>query len=506
MTDIPGSMSRPAGCRPAARRAALVAAIYLGTFIATLDISIVNVALPTLQTALGTDLAGLQWVVDSYALCLSAFMLSAGPVGDRWGRKRCWLGGVGLFTIGSALCAAASDLPLLLVGRVVQGIAGAALIPGAMSILTQAFPDPARRAHVIGVWSSFSAAALITGPILGGILVDTAGWPSIFLINLPLGVAAVALGAWGIEETAHPDHAALDPLGQGLSVLALGSLTFGLIAAGEGGWTASPAAPALVLGLAGLGAFLWVEARVGRPILPLALFRDRGFAAVNAASFALGFSAYASVFFVSLFLQRAQGWPPAATGWGMAPQFLPMAAVSVLFGRLAARRSAHRLMLLGYALIGIGMLGLGFVSAGTPYAAVAALLVVLGGGMGLAIPATGAAMMATAPRERTGMASATMNALRQMGMTIGIALLGTLMGARATGLLAAVLGQAGAADPQALAAAAVTRHDMAGLGEGGAALLAQAFAGGFNLAMVLAGAVALLAAILLAMLRPRCPG
>lgn len=145
------------------RRAALVAAAYLGTFLASLDISIVNVALPTLQTALATDMAGLQWVVNAYALCLSACMLSAGPLGDRHGQKRIWLLGVALFTVGSLLCALAASLPLLLAGRAVQGVAGALLIPGAMPILSHAFPDPRERAHVIGGWSAFSALALIPG-------------------------------------------------------------------------------------------------------------------------------------------------------------------------------------------------------------------------------------------------------------------------------------------------------------------------------------------------------
>lgn len=229
------------------RRVALVAAIYLGTFIASLDISIVNLALPTLQYALDTDLAGLQWVVDAYALCLSAFMLSSGPLSDRYGRKLTWLLGVGLFSFGSLLCALATSLPLLLFGRAVQGIAGALLIPGALSILTQAFHDPGQRAQVIGGWTSFSALSLILGPLLGGLLVEHAGWQSIFLINLPLGLLALALGLWGIEETAHPEHAAFDPLGQLLSVVWLGALTYALIAAGEGGWLSPTAWPALLL-------------------------------------------------------------------------------------------------------------------------------------------------------------------------------------------------------------------------------------------------------------------
>ena len=158
------------------RRRVLVAAVYLGTFMATLAISIVTVALPTIQASLKTDLSGLQWVVGSYALCLSAFMLSSGPISDRYGRRRVWLIGVVLFSIGSAISAAASSLGILIAGSALQGVAGALVIPGALSILTQAFADPAQRAHVIGGWASFSAVSLVIGPMLGGILVDNVGW------------------------------------------------------------------------------------------------------------------------------------------------------------------------------------------------------------------------------------------------------------------------------------------------------------------------------------------
>ncbi|WP_121431476.1 MFS transporter, partial [Pseudomonas aeruginosa] len=360
------------------RRVALVAAIYLGTFIASLDISIVNLALPTLQYALDTDLAGLQWVVDAYALCLSAFMLSSGPLSDRYGRKLTWLLGVGLFSFGSLLCALATSLPLLLFGRAVQGIAGALLIPGALSILTQAFHDPGQRAQVIGGWTSFSALSLILGPLLGGLLVEHAGWQSIFLINLPLGLLALALGLWGIEETAHPEHAAFDPLGQLLSVVWLGALTYALIAAGEGGWLSPTAWPALLLAGVGLLGFLFVERRTARPLLPLGLFRQAGFAVCNLASFVLGFSGYASLFFLSLFFQQVQGASAQQAGFYLAPQFLAMGALSMLFGRLQRHVPLRRLLVLGYLVIGLAMLALAACGTGTAYPWVGLLLVALG--------------------------------------------------------------------------------------------------------------------------------
>ncbi|WP_183023959.1 MFS transporter [Variovorax sp. UMC13] len=489
------------------RRLALVAAVYLGSFIATLDVSIVNVALPTLQRALATDLAGLQWVIDIYALCLSAFMLSAGPLGDRFGRKRAWLAGVGVFTLGSALCALAGSLPMLLAGRAVQGVAGALMIPGALSLLAHAFPEPAARARVIGGWSSFTALSLILGPLLGGLLVDHAGWQSIFLINLPIGLLTVGLGLWGIRESAHPEHAALDPVGQVLSVLWLGALTYGLIAAGEHGWGSAQATTALLAAVVGLALFLGVEARVERQLLPLALFRDARFAVTSLASFVLGFSSYASLFFFSLFLQQVQGWSPSETGWRLVPQFVATGIVASQFGRLARRYDVHTLMVAGYALIGGAMLLLTLFSADSPYLLLALLFVVLGAGSGLAVPATSTAVMASVPAQRSGMASATTNALRQAGMLIGIALLGTLMSTRATLRLADALAQAGLPDARQAAVAAVSRHELGALASLDAAtahrLLADALTGGFQAAMACAGLAGLLAAGLLLRVRPR---
>ncbi|HKU97813.1 MAG TPA: MFS transporter [Vineibacter sp.] len=493
-----------------ARRPALVAAVYLGTFIAALDVSIVSVALPSIQTALHTDIAGLQWVVGAYALCLSAFMLSAGPIGDRYGRKRSWLLGVAVFMVGSAICAAAATLTVLIAGCAIQGIAGAFLIPGALSILRQAFPDPVQRAHVIGGWSSFSAISLIVGPILGGILVDTAGWPSIFLINLPIGVVTIGLGLWGIRETAHPDHAAFDPAGQALSVLWLGTLTYGLISAGQHGWTARGTVVALAASVAAFVAFMLIEARVRRPLLPLMLFGNARFAVTNLASFVLGFSGYSSLFFFSLFLQQAQGWSATEAGWRMAPQFAAMALVASGFGWLAARYDVRILMIAGYGMVGGAMLVMSLFVPATPYPVIAMLFTALGIGMGLAVPATSAAVMMAVPRERSGMASATMNALRQAGMTLGIALLGTLMSARAMTLLTTGLEAAGVADAGAMAVTAVTRHQVP-VGSGVDvtafnAMLGQAFAGGFHVAMAYAGLLGLTAAALLVAVRsPNAP-
>ncbi|HHA2819389.1 TPA: MFS transporter [Stenotrophomonas maltophilia] len=485
------------------QRPALVLAAYLGTFLASLDISIVNVALPTLQQALQTDMAGLQWVINAYAIALSALMLSAGPLGDRYGHRRMWLLSVATFTLGSLLCACAGNLGTLVAGRAVQGIAGALLIPAAMPILSHAFPDPRQRARVIGGWSAFSALALVLGPLLGGALVQRAGWPSIFLINLPLGLLALALGAWGIAERRHPQHAALDPAGQLLSIVALGALCYGLIAIGEHGLLAPVTLLALGAATAGLILFGIVERRVARPLLPLDLFADRRFGMLNLASFVLGFTAYASLFFLSLFFQQAQGHGAALAGSQLAPQFLLMGVVSLLFGRLVAHLGLHAALVLGYTLAGVALCVMATFEPATSRAYASAVLMLLGIGMGLAVPATGMAVMANAPAERAGIASATMNALRQAGMSLGIALLGSLMGQRAVQQFTAC---AQAAGQQRLVAQARELVLHPGSMHATPQVLTwyrNAMASGFGWAMAAAGALALLVA--LGLYRQRAP-
>jgi len=333
--------------------------------------------------------------------------------------------------------------------------------------------------------------------MLGGVLVAHLSWQSIFLINLPVGALAIALGAWSIRESANPEHAAFDPAGQALSVVWLGALTYGLIAAGEHGWDAADAIISLCVAALGLAAFLIVEHRAARPLLPLALFRDAGFATTNFASFVLGFSGYSSLFFFSLYLQHVKGLSPLAAGWQMAPQFVAAGLVSTVFGRLNLRFGLPRLMIAGYGLIGAAMLGMMQFEAHTPWPLTGSLMVMLGVGMGLAVPSTSMAVMATVPRERSGMASATMNALRQTGMTIGIALLGALMSGRAVDALTRTLAHAGVSDAHGVARAAVTRHVMPEQPASIAAWFAEALAGGFHAAMLIAGGASVVAAVLL---------
>lgn len=479
------------------RTHALVIAAYLGTFLAILDISIVNVALPTLQEALQADMAGLQWIINIYAIALSAVMLSAGPLGDKYGHKRVWLGSVALFVVGSVICAFSTDLNTLLWGRGVQGVAGALLIPGAMPILTHAFPDPRQRARAIGGWSACNALSLVSGPLIGGLLIEHIGWSSIFLVNVPIGLIAVLLGSWGIVERKHPEHAAFDPVGQILSMIWLGMLSYALIEIGEHGASSEKVLLPLSCAAVAFAIFVWIELTVKRPLFPIQLFRNISLAVANLASFALGFSAYASLFFLSLYLQQAQGDTPSVAGWHLMPQFMVMGVSSLLFGRMAQYISLKKLMVGGYALIGLSLCAMSLFNADTPYLFIGVTLAFLGLGMGLSVPATGMMVMGYAPAERAGIASATMNALRQVGMTLAIAVLGSLMSLYAIQNMAEMISTGSMQDAVEIARRAVVNNDFPAGREALALAYRASMAAGFGMVMFCAGLLSLLAALLL---------
>ncbi len=443
------------------KRLSLICAICLGTFMATLDISIVNVALPTIQNDINANMATLQWIVDAYALCLSACILSSGPLSDRFGRKKVWLWGVIIFTLGSLICAIAQQHEILILGRIIQGIAAAALIPGALS--------------------------LIIGPILGGALVHASGWASIFLINIPIGAITVLLGWYGLSESADPEDVALDPLGQLTSILGLGLLTYGFIEAGSVGWSDYRTVFALIVGLIFITLFVIVEKRIERPLLPLSLFKDRSFFQYNLSSFTLGFATYSNVFFIAFFLQKAQGWSALETGLRMAPEFIAMALFSMLFGRFSRYISVRKLMIFGFLLIAISSCLLATLATNSPYAITGSYLFILGAGMGLATPAIGVLVMKSVAPSRSGMASATMNALRQTGMTMGIALLGTLMIQQAINYMMIQSQALGIVAEPINIITLVTENKTASLDNQLVALLPEAFNSGFAYAMLTAG-------------------
>lgn len=505
MTRIPTADPRPytnAAAGPV--RWTLLVPVFTGPFMALLDLSIVTVALPGMQSGLHTSLAALQWVIDGYTLALSALLLTAGSLGDRYGRRRLYLAGIAVFTIGSAVCADSPSVGLLIAGRIIQGAGATSLIPGSLSILAQAFPDTRRRARMIGVWGGCGSLAVALGPVTGGILTQEAGWQAIFLLNIPIGVFAVVLGARSIPETADPEHAATDPAGQAASIAWLGALTFGLIQAGTHGWASPVTVIPLAAAAAALAVFVAVEARGAHPMLPMDMFRVGMFSVANLASFALGFGAYSLFTFLSLYLQDVQGDSAISAGLRFLPLCGAIGVTSVYAGKLTARAGPRLAMTFGYALTAAGLLAMAAFGPATGYPVIAVVFLLFGAGMGLSITPTTASAMSAAPRQRSGVASGAVNATRQAGATVGIAALGSIVASQAVTRLAGALASrhVPASLAHKAASAVITAHSSAAATGTGltraalAQLYGQAFTSGIHLAAVIAGAATLLAAIL----------
>jgi EmrB/QacA subfamily drug resistance transporter len=400
----------------------------LGAFIALLDVSIVTVALPDIGSDLRAGTSGMQWVVDAYVLLLSALLLSCGVISDRHGRKRTYLTGVAVFTLASLACASAPSIGTLVAARAVQGAAAALVFTGTLSNLVQAYPDQRERARIIGLNGTVGGSAIVIGPLVGGALVDTVGWRGIFLINLPVGLLTLWLGARSLPESSDPKHAHFDLAGQILALVLLGTLTYGLIESRAYGWTAGHTILPLATALVALVLFVWWERRTVRPMLPVRLFRDPRFTVPNVASLVLGFGTSAVFFLLSLYLQQVQGHSAMQTGLRFLPLTLSICAVAPFASTLCGRFGPVHVMAVGYLVSGLGLAGLVLLDADTGLGPLTAVSVVLGAGMGAAIGPTQLAGMAALPMERSGLAAASISTTRQVGTALGVAVLGLIVG------------------------------------------------------------------------------
>lgn len=402
-------------------------AMCFALFMAMLDNTVVNVALPSIQRHLGSGVSGLQWIIDAYTLVFASFMLSGGTLGDIFGRKRFFLIGLSVFTAGSLLCGLAPSLSVLIAGRAVQGLGAAALLPGTLSILTNTFHDPRERAQAIGIWAGVSGLALALGPLVGGALVDRFGWQSVFFLNVPIGVIALVVALLAVNESKSPEGRRLDLPGQVLAIVALGSLTYALIEANNYGWTSPTILGLFVTAAVGMAVFLWVEVRSPSPMLQLKFFRDPTFAAAVACAGLISFGMFGMFFFMSLFFQWVQGYTPFQAGLRTLPATGMIVIVAPLAGRIAGRIGSKLPMAVGLAMNAAAMCIFTTIDAGTSYAHIWPPLLMAGVGMSLVMTPMTAAVMGAVPRERAGMASATSNASREVGGVFGIALLGAIV-------------------------------------------------------------------------------
>jgi EmrB/QacA subfamily drug resistance transporter len=400
----------------------------LGTFLVLLDASIVVTALPTIQMELHTNLSDLQWAVDAFTLPFAALMLMGGTLGDRFGRKRIFLLGLILFLIGSSFCGFAPTLAWLLFGRVAQGMGAAALAPGSLAVLASAFPHPHQRARTIGIWAGVSSLGLAIGPLAGGWLVEIAGWRAIFFVNLPVGLLALALSVPVLIESRNPHARGIDLPGQVLVTGMLFCLVMALIEGSSAGWT-SPLILGLFIGAAILlGIFLLVEARVREPMIPLPLFGNRVFSVAQVASVILGFAMMGSLFFLVQFLQNVQGYTAFETGLRTLPASVGIFAVAPFVGRLTARFGPRLPIILGALLSATALFLIATtLQPGTSYALLWWQIALFGIGCGLMMTPLAAVVLSATPASRSGLGSSLLNTSRQVGITLGVAMLGAFV-------------------------------------------------------------------------------
>ncbi|HET9754671.1 MAG TPA: MFS transporter [Myxococcales bacterium] len=397
-----------------------------GLGMALLDVTVVNVAVSAIQSGLDTGVRGLSWVIDGYTLAFASLLLLAGGLGDRLGARRMFIAGLTVFTAASALCGAAPGLGTLIFARILQGVGAALFMPSSLAILRQAYPRAQDRARAIGIWSALTAVAAASGPVLGGILVAAFGWRSIFLLNLPIGVVAVAMASRFVGPSPRSAGTGLDLLAQLTAAAALALFTWALIERPLRGWTSPVILFALAAALAGLRAFVVLERRSAHPILPLRLFADRTFSSTASAALLYAAGFFGSVLVLSLDFQQVRGEGPASAGLHLTAITLSFGATSVLAGRLAGRHGTRGPILAGLAALFASAAWMAALPSAAPYALLAPALVLMGMGAGLVAPSMNAAILASVPPSLSGIGAGVLNASRQVGTALGVAVFASL--------------------------------------------------------------------------------
>ena len=492
-----------APCSPAARRWTLVAAI-LGSSLAFIDGTVVNVALPALQRELNASASELQWVMESYALLLAALLLVGGTLGDRYGRKRVFMIGVVLFTVASLACAASSTATLLICARAVQGAGAALMVPGSLALISSAFP-PSERGAAIGTWSAFSGITAAIGPVIGGWLVDNYSWTWAFLVNLPLGVLLLAICLLRVPESTGGDTSPVDLPGAVLATLGLAGVVYALIQAPEQGWTNPLVGGALVLGMAALSWFVMVERRSAAPMLPLALFGERNFAGANLLTLLLYAALGGGLFFLPLNLIQVQGMGATAAGAALLPFIAIMFVLSRWAGTLVDRFGAKLPLVAGPAIAALGFALFMLPGVGANYwTAFFPAVCVLGLGMSVTVAPLTTTVMNAVGAERAGMASGVNNAVSRAAGLLAIAAFGILLAWAFNASLGNALAGAQLA-PELVSAVLAQRDKLAGIAIPGGtsaahaqvlhAAIGAAFVAGFRWVMGLCALLALLSAL-----------
>jgi EmrB/QacA subfamily drug resistance transporter len=409
------------------RRYLILAICCASLFIVGLDVTIVNIALPALRTDLGASVSGLQWTVDAYTLVLASLLVLGGSTADRVGRRRIFQTGLVLFTAGSLLCSVAPSLGWLIAFRMLQAVGGSMLNPVAMSIITNTFTEPRERARAIGVWGGVAGLSMAVGPLLGGVLVGTLGWRAIFWVNVPVGVAAFVLAARFVPESRAPHPRRIDPVGQALVLTVLAATTYGIIEGPSAGWTSYEIVGCFAVAAVALAALLRYEPRRPEPLLDLRFFRSAPFSGATMIAVSAFASLSGFLFLNTIYLQDVRGLSPVRAGLWMLPMAGTALFVAPLSGRIVGARGPRLPLLLAGVAFTLSMLPLTRLTADTPVAILMACYFVFGVGFGMVnSPITNTAVSGM-PREQAGVAAAVASTSRQIGGSLGVAVLGAVV-------------------------------------------------------------------------------
>jgi MFS transporter, DHA2 family, methylenomycin A resistance protein len=434
MQAPPEARSRPATkLNPSKLGASLtLAAMSLGYGVVQLDVTIVNTALHAIGSSLGGGVAELQWVVTAYTIAFAAFILTAGALGDRIGAKRIFMAGFALFTAASVACALAPNAAILIAARAVQGLAAAILVPNSLALLSHAYTEDKARGRAVGIWAAGASLALTAGPFVGGALITLVGWRAIFLVNLPIGLAGLWLTWRYASETTRSPKREVDLPGQVAAIAALGSLAAAIIEGRAMGWEK----PFVLTGFAASAAlallFVWREARAPQPMLPLSLFRQPMFAATSLVGLLVNVAIYGLIFVLSLYFQQVNGLSAFATGLAFVPMMGAVLPVNLISPRVTERIGAPATITAGAVLSASGCLAILGIQPDTSYWAICAPLIAMSTGLGLLVPPLTSALLGSVEKSRSGIAAGVLNATRQTGSVLGVALFGSLVGQSST--------------------------------------------------------------------------
>ena len=413
------------------RRWWALAAMSLAAFMTYLDNNIVNVAIPTIQRSLHLSVSGLEWVVSSYLLTLAGLLLVGGRLADVYGRRRLFMLGLGIFTLSSLAAGLAGSGGVLIASRAIQGVGAALLLPATLAIIVAAFHDVRERTMAIGIWAAVGALALATGPALGGLISQHLRWGWIFLINVPIGVITFAIALRNVRESREESAVRrLDLSGLVTSAVSLFALTYALIEGNVRGWTSPVILGAFAVAAVGAVAFLAIESRIANPMVDLTMFRHREFSGGIATMMIWAFGILGIYFFTSLYLQQALRFSPVKAGLAFVPMALCVAVFAAIAPRVEARAGAHRTVAFGMLLMVVGLVLFARLGLNVGYPALLPGFMLFGAGAGLMnVPLTNAAMAAV-PAVRAGIASALINASREVAGLLGITVIGAVLRTR----------------------------------------------------------------------------